>query len=182
MEGADWRHPDGPGSSLDGRWDHPVVHVAYADAKAYAAWRGATLPSEAQWEFAARGGLNGAAFAWGGEAMPGGRLMANIWRGCFPHENLRGRPGTEAVGLYPANGHGLHDMIGNVWEWTDTEISDTAGECCGVGGAAARRFIVKGGSFLCADNYCRRYRPAARQAQPADSTTSHIGFRCARAA
>ncbi len=181
VEGADWRHPEGPGSSLDGRWDHPVVHVAHEDAAAYAAWCGKALPSEAQWECAARGGLHGAAYAWGDEAMPGGRLMANIWRGRFPHENLRGAPGTEAVGRYPPNGHGLHDMIGNVWEWTATADGAVAQGCCGTG-QGPRRFVVKGGSFLCADNFCRRYRPAARQGQPADSSAAHIGFRCVRAA
>ena len=122
MPGACWREPEGPGSGLDGRDDHPVVHVAYEDAQAYAAWAGKELPTEAEWEFAARGGLDGAAFVWGDELAPEGRMLANTWQGEFPWQNLRtdGYEGTSPVGAFPANGYGLHDMAGNVWEWTAT--------------------------------------------------------------
>ena len=186
VPGASWRHPEGPGSSIDSRAEHPVVHVALCDALAYATWAGATLPTEAQWEYAARGGLDHAVYAWGDELMPAGRLMANIWRGRFPAENLRSTPpGTEPVGGYPANGYGLLDMIGNVWEWTldAFTIGEPPPECCAHGlEARTRRHVLKGGSFLCADNYCRRYRPAARMAQPADSPAANLGFRCVRPA
>ena len=184
--GADWRHPQGPGSTIDDRGDHPVVHVAYEDAVAYAAWAGKELPSEAEWEYAARGGLDGAIYAWGDEFAPGGRLMANTWQGRFPWENLEidGYAGTSPVDAFPANGHGLHDMIGNVWEWTGSEFVPARGErlkpsCCAPSEPAtdARR-VVKGGSHLCAPNYCLRYRPAARQGEALDTSTCHIGFRC----
>lgn len=199
VAGADWRHPLGPGSSIDGLAAHPVVHVGWEDAAAFAAWAGKRLPTEAEWEFAARGGLAAAEYAWGDEAAPDGRRMANFWRGEFPHrrEQDDGFARTSPVGFYPANGYGLHDMIGNVWEWTADwyALSDYCvgtKPCCAIadprgadeaGSRAADgvgRKVVKGGSHLCADNYCRRYRPAARQAQAVDSTTSHIGFRCAR--
>jgi formylglycine-generating enzyme required for sulfatase activity len=198
--GADWRHPLGPGSSIAAIMHHPVVQVAHADAAAYARWVGKALPSEAEWEFAARGGLEGAPYAWGDELAPEGRMMANYWQGRFPFENTAedGHVRTSPVGAYPANGYGLHDMIGNVWEWTDDWFTDRVAEpgkaCCGPprarsgletesyepGSAALRipRKVMKGGSHLCAPNYCRRYRPAARYAQPVDSPTSHIGFRC----
>jgi formylglycine-generating enzyme required for sulfatase activity len=192
--GADWRHPEGPGSTLAGRERHPVVHVAYRDAEAYAAWAGKELPTEAEWEFAARGGLVGAEFAWGDELMPRGRPMANTWQGEFPHENLLldGYEGTSPVGAFPPNGYGLVDMIGNVWEWTAdwyTTSHEAPSACCGGGDpraasidptdpAAIPRKVMKGGSHLCAPNYCRRYRPAARMAQPVDTSTCHVGFRC----
>jgi sulfatase modifying factor 1 len=184
--GADWRHPDGPDSTIAGRDDHPVVHVAYEDACAYAAWAEKALPSEAEWEFAARGGLDGAAYAWGDTAAPEGRAMANTWQGRFPWENLAtdGYEGTSPVGAFSANGYGLYDMIGNVWEWTASAFAPRAGNdkksCCvpsAPGGHAARR-VVKGGSHLCAPNYCLRYRPAARQGEAVDTSTCHIGFRC----
>jgi formylglycine-generating enzyme required for sulfatase activity len=198
VPGADWRHPQGPGSSIKKKPDHPVVHVAWADVEAYAAWAGKQLPTEAEWEFAARGGLDGAEYAWGGELNPEGRWMANTWQGEFPTENLEldGYPGTAPGGRYPANGYGLHDMIGNVWEWTADWYrahSELAHACCTVvnprGGdregsrdlrdpAAIPRRVMKGGSHLCAPNYCRRYRPAARMAQAVDTSTSHLGFRC----
>lgn len=181
IPGACWAHPEGPGSHLDDRWDHPVVHIAHPDAVAYAAWAGKQLPTEAEWEFAARGGLPSAPYAWGHELHPDGRRMANTWDGRFPHERLnREHERTSPVGAYPANAFGLFDMIGNVWEWTATSgTPERPRSCC----SPATRLrdevrIVKGGSFLCAPNYCQRYRPAARQAQPADSSTSHIGFRC----
>jgi formylglycine-generating enzyme len=199
--GANWRRPDGPRSSIAGRHDHPAVHVAYRDAEAYAAWAGKELPTEAEWEFAARGGLDGAEFAWGDELMPGGKPVANTWQGNFPLENLAsdGYERTSPVRAFPPNGHGLYDMIGNVWEWTADWFSPQhqdgpANACCipqnPRGGAregsydprqpeiAIPRKVLKGGSHLCAPNYCRRYRPAARHAQPVDTSTSHVGFRC----
>jgi formylglycine-generating enzyme required for sulfatase activity len=198
--GADWRHPEGPGSSIDGLADHPVVHVAWADVEAYAAWAGKSLPTEPEWEYAARGGLDGAEFAWGDELTPGGRHVANTWQGRFPHENLAtdGYPRTSPVTAFPPNGYGLHDMIGNVWEWTsdwyaNRHATTPSHPCCAAQDAKARerasldpcqpqipipRKVVKGGSHLCAPNYCRRYRPAARHAEAVDTSTSHIGFRC----
>ena len=202
VPGTDWRHPQGPGSSIRAKPDHPVVHVAWQDALAYASWAGKDIATEAEWELAARGGLDGAEFAWGSELTPGGRWMANTWQGEFPIRNTRddGYEGTSPVGAFPANGHGLYDMIGNVWEWTSDWYTAHAGggpgsarqpnACCG-GAASARelsidardparipRKVMKGGSHLCAPNYCRRYRPAARMAQPIDTSTSHLGFRC----
>jgi sulfatase modifying factor 1 len=199
--GANWRRPYGPGSSIKGREDHPVVHVAYKDAEAYAQWAGKELPTEAEWEFAARGGLDGAEFAWGDEFTPGGKHMANTWQGAFPHENLAtdGYKRTSPVGAFPPNGYGLYDMIGNVWEWTTDwyapkHAADAPKACCipenSRGGAREGSFdpsqpqikiprkVLKGGSHLCAPNYCRRYRPAARHPQPVDTSTSHVGFRC----
>jgi formylglycine-generating enzyme required for sulfatase activity len=199
--GATWRRPYGPRSSLAGLHDHPVVHVAYRDAEAYAAWAGKELPSEAEWEFAARGGLEDKEFAWGDELTPGGKHMANTWQGAFPQENLTsdGYERTSPVGAYPPNGYGLVDMIGNVWEWTSDWYAarhepDAKKACCipeNPRGArqdasydpcqpniAIPRKVLKGGSHLCAPNYCRRYRPAARHAHPIDTSTSHVGFRC----
>jgi len=183
--GADWRHPEGPGSNVGGREYHPVTHIAYADAVAYADWAGKSLPTEAEWEYAARGGLVGATFTWGDEFAPKGRMMANTWQGEFPWQNLLtdGYEGTSPVGTYPPNGYGLSDMAGNVWEWTqDWFTTPSAGRpCCGPQRAADERFprrVIKGGSHLCAPNYCLRYRPAARQGEAVDTSTSHIGFRC----
>ena len=198
--GASWRHPEGPGSSLDDRADHPVVHVAYEDAEAYAAWAAKALPTEAEWEWAARGGLDGAAFAWGDEPERPGERLANYWHGDFPWRHDDGYGATAAVGSFPANGFGLHDMAGNVWEWTadwwsPTHPADTP-SCC-TGATSPRptlegsfdpaqpqfrvpRKVVKGGSFLCADSYCQRYRPAARRPQMIDTGMSHVGFRCVR--
>jgi formylglycine-generating enzyme required for sulfatase activity len=200
--GAQWRHPQGPGSSLAELEDHPVVHVAHADAAAYARWAGKTLPTEAEWEFAARGGQEGWDYQWGDELAPGGAMLANYWQGAFPGQNTAedGWAGTSPVRSYPPNDFGLFDMIGNVWEWTADWYAmpkpmekQRPGACCTIPnprGAAKResidpafpdlaiaRRVTKGGSHLCAENYCRRYRPAARQGQPIDSTTSHIGFR-----
>ncbi len=204
VPGADWCHPLGPGSSVRSRPDHPVVHVAWADALAYASWAGKQIPTEAEWELAARGGLDGAEFAWGDEFSPGGSLMANTWHGEFPWRNTRedGYERTSPVGAFPANGYGLYDMIGNVWEWTsDWYAGHPAGArgCCTGPDAGPRRDaedrersvdprdparvprkVTKGGSHLCAPNYCRRYRPAARMAEPVDTSTSHLGFRCVR--
>ncbi len=199
--GADWRRPYGPRSSISGLDDHPVVHVAYRDAEAYARWAGKELPTEAEWEFAARGGLDGAEFAWGDELTPGGKQMANTWQGAFPHENkaLDRYERTSPVKAFPPNGYGVYDMIGNVWEWTTDfwttrHPSDAAKACCVPqnprGGPEAESYdpcqpeiriprkVLKGGSHLCAPNYCRRYRPAARHAEPVDTSTSHVGFRC----
>jgi formylglycine-generating enzyme required for sulfatase activity len=193
--GADWRHPGGPGSDLEGKAQHPAVHISYEDAQAYADWAGKALPSEAEWEFAARGGLDGAEYAWGDDFMPGGQIMANTWQGQFPWENLtcRGFEGTSPVGFFPPNGFGLFDMIGNVWEWTTDWYAPRhapakiSGCCDGMrahsiepGGLPIPRKVIKGGSFLCAPSYCRRYRPAARMAQPIDSAACHLGFRCVK--
>jgi sulfatase modifying factor 1 len=184
--GADWQHPEGPGSTIEGRDDHPVVHVAHEDACAYAAWAGKALPTESEWEFAARGGLEGAPYAWGETFAPEGRAMANTWQGRFPWENLKadGYEGTSPVDAFPANGYGLHDMIGNVWEWTASPFAphhDGYKKSCCVpreSGGHAARLVVKGGSHLCAPNYCLRYRPAARQGEAIDTSACHIGFRC----
>jgi formylglycine-generating enzyme len=197
IAGANWLHPEGPGSSIEGREQHPVVHIAYQDAEAYAQWAGKELPSEEEWEFAARGGLDRAIYAWGEELTPGGKYMANTWQGEFPWQNLRsdGYEGTAPVGQFPPNGYGLHDMIGNVWEWTTSwyTAQHPAKACCGgisiqeknrelsydpqMPGIKIPRRVIKGGSFLCAPNYCRRYRPAARMAQPIDTAACHVGFR-----
>jgi formylglycine-generating enzyme len=200
VPGADWRHPWGPGSDNAERQHHPVTHIAYEDALAFAQWAGKALPTEAEWEYAARGGLDGAVFAWGDDQRPGGELRANHWQGDFPWRNTgaRGWVGTTPVGLFPPNGYGLHDVTGNVWEWTSDYWSAAgpgAHSCCGppvnprvaspedsydVGrpGAHIPRRVIKGGSHLCAPSYCLRYRPAARQPEAIDTSTSHIGFRC----
>jgi formylglycine-generating enzyme required for sulfatase activity len=194
MLGADWRHPQGPDSSLDGLGKHPVVHVAYCDVAAYARWAGKEIPTEAEWEYAARGGRESEIYAWGNEFLPNGKFMANTWQGRFPYENLRadGYEGTSPVDAFPPNGFGLRDMIGNVWEWTAdwyrVSHAPVRSDCCGPAAAAASvdpclpsihipRKVLKGGSHLCAPNYCRRYRPAARYPQPIDTSTSHVGFR-----
>jgi formylglycine-generating enzyme len=201
VKGANWRHPYGPRSNIYDLEDHPVVHVAYSDAVSYARWAGKELPTEAEWEFAARGGLKDAEYAWGDEFTPGGKHMANTWQGEFPRENRAedGYRRTSPVKAFPPNGYGIHDMIGNVWEWTIDWYSvrhkcDAPKTCCTPdnqrGGREEESYdprlpnvkiprrVIKGGSHLCAPNYCRRYRPAARHAQPIDSSTSHVGFRC----
>jgi formylglycine-generating enzyme len=201
IPGAQWRRPRGPRSGIRGLGEHPVTQVAAEDAEAYAAWAGKQLPTEAEWEFAARGGLDGAVFTWGDEFAPGGTMMANTWQGEFPWQNLNtdGWEGTSPVKSFPANGYGLYDMAGNVWEWTsDYFIARRGGQvhhsCCtprnpritsveaslapGEPGAHIPRRVTKGGSHLCAPNYCLRYRPAARQPQAIDTATCHLGFRC----
>ena len=204
VPGASWKHPEGPHSTIGERQDHPVTHIAYDDALAYARWAGKDLPSEAEWEFAARGGLADAAYAWGDEFAPGGRLLANTWQGRFPWENLvlDGFEGTSPVGAFPANGYGLYDMTGNVWEWTSDSFAPRQARrrvkpCCpptarhaekpeaddrGRAEGLVSRRVIKGGSHLCAPNYCLRYRPAGRQGQTMDTSTSHLGFRCIRRA
>ncbi|MCR5879803.1 formylglycine-generating enzyme family protein [Phenylobacterium sp. J367] len=188
VPGASWRSPEGTGSTLAGLWDHPVVHVAWLDVQAYALWVGKDLPTEAEWEFAAHGGLDGAELAWGDGLGPCGRARANTWQDQLPRARpTTGRDGrTTPVGVYPANGYGLRDMIGNVWEWTkdwwpdagrrnsraltrcDPELAD----------AGIPRKVLKGGSHLCGPDHCRCCRPAARRAHPIDISTSHVGFRC----
>ncbi|HQT77649.1 MAG TPA: formylglycine-generating enzyme family protein [Rhodopila sp.] len=198
--GACWHRPEGR-RAAPAADDHPVVQVAYQDAAAFAAWAGKELPTEAEWEYAARGGLDGAEFAWGDELTPGGRHLANIWQGRFPNQNTvaDGYARTSPVRAFPPNGYGLFDMIGNVWEWTadwySTQHTADASKACCIpenprGGSEAASFdacgqamriprkVVKGGSHLCAPNYCRRYRPAARHPQPIDTGMSHVGFRC----
>ena len=173
IAGADWRHPQGPETSLDGLMQHPVVHVAFEDACAYADWAGKRLPTADEWEVAARGGLVDQDYAWGAEKSPDGRWLANVWQGPFPWDNKEtdGWFWTSPVGSFPANGYGLVDVCGNVWEWTSTPFAVPAGE--------QERRVIKGGSFLCADNYCPRFRPSAVMGQTLDTATCHMGFRCA---
>ena len=168
-EGASWRTPEGPGSAIDDRMDHPVIHIAYEDAQAFAAWAGGDLPSEAEWEYAARGGLVGARYEWGEEDPHQGEPRANTWQGIFPVVNLEkdGHARTAPVGCFPANGFGLYDMTGNVWEWTKDAYRP----------GDANSGLIKGGSFLCAENFCQRYRPAAKHEQERNFSASHIGFR-----
>jgi formylglycine-generating enzyme len=180
--GACWRRPEGPRTTLAGREGHPVVHVAYEDATSYATWAGQRLPTEAEWEYGARGGLDGAAYTWGDRPEPPGARRANYWHGEFPWCPAPGYGTTTPVGSFPANRYGLLDMAGNVWEWTSDWYGGSAQASLDATQPqfAIPRKIVKGGSFICADTYCLRYRPAARRPQMIDTGMSHIGFRCAR--
>jgi formylglycine-generating enzyme len=196
--GADWRHPEGPESSIDERMDHPVVHVAFEDAEAYARWAGKRLPTEAEWERAARGGLESARYVWGNEAFSATAAQANIWQGVFPHRNARrdGFEGTAPVGSFPANGFGLYDCSGNVWEWCSDWYAANENQRRADGGVARDPRgpdapwdpsqprtpvrVIKGGSFLCHDAYCSAYRPSARRGSAVDTGLSHLGFRCAK--
>ncbi|MCV7301615.1 formylglycine-generating enzyme family protein [Mycobacterium barrassiae] len=187
--GASWRHPVGPLSSIDKRAEHPVVHVAYEDAEAYSEWACMSLPTEAEWETAARGGLDHTEYTWGDEPEDSDQPLANYWHGDFPWRPDKGYGRTTAVGSFPPNGYGLYDMAGNVWEWTTDWYGPTRDSqpCCASESYDPRqpqfqvpRKVVKGGSFLCADVYCLRYRPAARRPQSVDTGMSHIGFRCVK--
>ncbi|NIG54130.1 formylglycine-generating enzyme family protein [Chitinophaga sp. Cy-1792] len=198
VPGADWKHPQGPGSNLDGRWDHPVVQVAWEDANAYAKWAGKRLPTEAEWEYAARGGMEEKRYAWGDDFTPGNKYMANTFQGHFPDKDAGedGFKGTAPVASFPPNKFGLYDMIGNVWEWTaDWYDADEYKQLAAnkitdnpKGPAATRNpenpyaieRVTKGGSFLCANDYCINYRPSARRGTAFDSGASHIGFRCVK--
>jgi sulfatase modifying factor 1 len=186
IPGANWQHPEGPASSIEGRETYPVVQIVHADATAYAQWLGRRLPTEAEWEYASRGGLDGASFSWGEESPNVGKPKANTWQGRFPYSNMNedGFVGSSPVGCFAANGLGLYDTTGNVWEWTDTAYGPDRKRDYGMEGYDPQQpgvtvKTLKGGSFLCSDNYCQRFRPAARQAQDTTLASSHIGFRTA---
>lgn len=186
VEGADWAHPEGAHSSLEGRGTHPVVHVSWNDAVAYCAWAAARLPTEAEWEYAARGGLVQRRFPWGDELQPGGRHAMNVYQGRFPTRDTGedGFAGTAPVGAFPANGYGLHEMTGNVWEWTadwfDPRWYRVSPRDDPRGPASGSARVMRGGSYLCHASYCNRYRVDARSANSPDSSAGNIGFRVVR--
>ena len=186
VDGASWRHPEGPGTHIKKRWRHPVVHVSWNDARAYAAWAGKRLPTEAEWEYAARGGLSGHRFPWGDELEPGGRHLMNVWQGIFPTHNTEadGHYGPAPVTSYRPNGYGLFCMTGNVWEWCwdgfDAGYYSRSPAENPTGPEAAERRVMRGGSYLCHASYCNRYRVDARSSNTPDSATTNLGFRCAR--
>ena len=195
VPGADWRHPEGPASTIEGRENHPVVQVSWEDASSYARWAGKRLPTEAEWEFAANGGIGGKRFVWGDRPPDADQpALANIWQGDFPHRNTRqdGFERTAPVASFPANGYGLHDMAGNVWEWCDDWYAVDA-YTHAIAGALnprgpeesfdpaepyTRKRVTRGGSFLCHESYCESYRPTARRGTAPDTGMSHLGFRC----
>jgi len=178
IEGANWRHPTGPKSSIVGHENEPVVQVSYRDALAYAHWLGRELPTEEQYEYAARGGLDGKTYAWGNQLRPGGKWMANVWQGHFPERNTAedGYRGLAPAGCFPPNGYGLYDMVGNVWKWTASVYSSAQAAAAAASVSRVER-VIKGGSFMCSSNYCRRFRPAARQPQESGFSSMHLGFR-----
>jgi len=184
VEGADWRHPEGPQSQIDDRSDHPAVHVSWTDAAAFATWAGKALPTEAEWEYAARGGLEGVRFPWGEELTPGGRHRMNVWQGEFPARNSveDGYYGTAPVGAFMPNGFGLYNMTGNVWEWCADWFADTyhrrAPTLDPTGPPLGDRKVMRGGSYLCHESYCYRYRVDARSSNSPDSSSGNQGFRC----
>lgn len=195
IQGADWLHPDGPQSNLEGKWSHPVVHIAFEDANAFCVWKGKRLPTEAEWEFASRGGKNQLRYAWGNEFAPDGEFMANTYQGSFPVSDLAedGYSGTAPVKRFPPNEYGLYDMMGNVWEWTSdvytpqryanlsqSERYINPKMSTQLSGTHLTVRVTKGGSFLCASNYCINYRPSARQSSEENSSSSNIGFRCVK--
>lgn len=188
VDGANWRHPEGPDSILEDRYDHPVVHVSWNDAIAFCNWAGKRLPTEAEWEFAARGGLEQKKYAWGDELLPNGQYYANIWQGQFPNENRRldGYKGTAPARSFPANNYGLYNVSGNVWEWCSDWFSptyhvyDTKENPKGIPNGTSK--VIRGGSYLCHESYCNRYRVAARSSSTPDSSTGHMGFRCVKEA
>ncbi|MCY4579749.1 MAG: formylglycine-generating enzyme family protein [Chloroflexi bacterium] len=191
IDGAYWRRPEGPGSNLKQRWNHPATHISWNDATAYCQWAGKRLPTEAEWEYAARGGLSQKRYAWGDELTPDGEHKCNIWQGVFPDENSAddGYKGTAPVDAYEPNGYGLYNVAGNIWEWTSDWFSPTfhvqAGQVNGVlenplGPPSGQAKTIRGGSYLCHDSYCNRYRVAARTSNTPDSSTGNLGFRCVR--
>jgi formylglycine-generating enzyme required for sulfatase activity len=185
VSGADWRHPEGPQSSVTGREDHPVVHVSWHDAKAYCDWAGRRIPTEAEWEYAARGGLEQKRYPWGDELTPGGEHMCNVWQGDFPRSNTLGDSyyGTAPALAFPPNGYGLYNMSGNVWEWCADRFSPTfhidGPRSNPHGPSEGAHRVIRGGSYLCHESYCFRYRVAARSGNSPDSSTGNMGFRCA---